>query len=247
MKTNFLGIRIDILDEKEALRQLRDYLTDEGFKTVCFLNAHCFNVSQNNVAYKNALNNSTLVLNDGIGVKIGLKMCNINEKANMNGTDFIPKVIKIAADLNKNIYLLGGKPGMVDKVEKNLRSVFPSCNIVGKRHGYFYDYENTEVIEDIVVKKTDLIIVGMGVPIQELWLNNNKVQLNSVKLGIAGGAILDFLAGDIKRAPEFIRKIKLEWLFRLCLEPRRLWKRYVIGNVAFFYYISLQKRKILKR
>jgi exopolysaccharide biosynthesis WecB/TagA/CpsF family protein len=81
----------------------------------------------------------------------------------------------------------------------------------------------------------------MGVPTQEIWIRENKDKLKNVKLFVAGGAILDFLSGRVKRAPLFVRQMSLEWLFRLVLEPVRLWKRYIIGNILFFYYVFALK------
>ena len=85
----------------------------------------------------------------------------------------------------------------------------------------------------------------MGVPRQELWIMNNKERLPKVKLFVAGGAILDFISGEINRAPQWIRRINMEWMYRLCLEPKRMWKRYLTGNFLFFYHVF--KFKLMHR
>lgn len=242
MKENFLGLNIDIVDKDDALSICNNFFESNNYNGICFINSHCYNVSRKNLEYRNAINENNLILNDGIGMKIGMKLFNIHEKENMNGTDFIPEIIKLATTLNKRIYLLGGKPGVVDDVEKNLRRDFLGCNIVGKHHGYFNEEEEKIIIEELNNKNVDLIIVGMGVPIQELWLDKNKHLFKSVKIGVSGGAILDFLSERISRAPKIMRTLKLEWMYRLFLEPKRLWKRYLIGNIQFLYYMIIEKK-----
>ncbi|WP_294404614.1 WecB/TagA/CpsF family glycosyltransferase [uncultured Clostridium sp.] len=245
MKENFLEICVDLMYEKEAIDCIKEYFCSSKIHTIYFLNAHCFNICQKNTQYRKALNNASLLLIDGIGIKLGMKICKMPEPQNMNGTDFIPKVIDLANNLNKKIYLLGAKYGVVDKAEEIIKQRYPGCKIVGKRHGYFSDKDDGEIIDDIIKKETDLLIVGMGVPKQELWIERNKKKLESVQVVIAGGAILDFISGNVKRAPKFMRQLNLEWLYRLYKEPIRLFKRYMIGNLLFFYYVRLRKKNII--
>ena len=244
MKHKFLNVKIDILNKVEAIKLCKKYFEGEVFNSICFLNAHCCNIAKHNKDYQESIKNSTLLLNDGIGVKIALNLFGIKEKENMNGTDLIPKIIDLAIKLEKNIYLLGGKDGTVDKVEEKLIDYNKNVKIVGKHSGYFNDEESELIIKEINDKKVDLLIVGMGVPLQEIWINENKSKFESVRIAVAGGAILDFIAGNFSRAPIIIRKFNLEWAYRLYLEPKRLWKRYLLGNFKFIYYIFSQKLKI---
>ncbi len=241
MKYNFIGLDIDILDRQEALKICEDFLNKQMHKTLFFLNAHCYSVSQADSKYLQTLHNTDLLLNDGIGVKIGLKLLGINEKENMNGTDFIPQIIELAANMNKNVYLLGGKPQVAEKAAAEIKNRFPACNVVGFRDGYFSAEQNAEVIKDIIDKKTDVLVVGMGVPRQEIWIYENKEALSQLHLSIAGGAILDFLSGNAKRAPKLMRKLGLEWLHRLVRDPKRLWKRNFVSNVKFLFYVMRAK------
>ena len=159
----------------------------------------------------------------------------------MNGTDFIPKLLTLARDLNKNVYLLGGEEGVAEKAKQNLEWKIPGIKVVGTRNGYFDFDDDNEIVKDIVNKNTDLLIVGMGVPRQELWLTKNKEKLDGVKISVAGGAILDFISENVKRAPKWMRKSGTEWVFRLVQEPVRLFKRYFIGIPKFFYYLAKAK------
>jgi N-acetylglucosaminyldiphosphoundecaprenol N-acetyl-beta-D-mannosaminyltransferase len=236
-KTRYYNIDMDVLDTRETLSRFRGYLESDTNHIVFFINAHCFNIAQQNIKYRETLNQSDILLNDGIGIKLGAKKIGIQIKENMNGTDFIPKLLEFARDHNKNVYFLGGHEGIAAIASKKMQQKFPAISIVGCRNGYF-DFDNDkELLDDIIRKKTEILIVGMGVPRQELWLTKNKENLKGVKISVAGGAILDFLSENVARAPDWMQKIGMEWVFRLLQEPRRLFKRYFIGIPLFHYYI----------
>jgi N-acetylglucosaminyldiphosphoundecaprenol N-acetyl-beta-D-mannosaminyltransferase len=146
-------------------------------------------------------------------------------------------VIKLAYQLKKNIYLLGGEEGVAIRAKDKLQEQFPGLSVVGARNGFFDFHDDGEIVRDIVNNDTDLLIVGMGVPRQELWLTKNKEALTEVKISIAGGAILDFISGNVHRAPVWMRKTGTEWVFRLLQEPKRLFHRYFVGIPVFFYHI----------
>jgi alpha-1,3-mannosyltransferase len=128
--------------------------------------------------------------------------------------------------------LLGAKPGIAEKAAKVLHAIAPQHKIVGIRHGYFTPQENDGIIRSIREAKADVILVALGNPIQELWLDRNLAETGCL-LGFSVGALFDFLAGEIPRAPEWIRKARLEWVYRLIQEPTRLARRYLIGNGVF--------------
>ena len=162
----------------------------------------------------------------------------------MNGTDFIPLVIEMADKHDYKVYLLGTSDEVLDKAKSNLKSKYPNLNIVGSHNGFFSKEEEVNLINDINQKEADILIVGMGVPLQEIWIQENKDKLTSVNLLIAGGAIIDFISGTVKRAPSIWRKLRVEWAFRLLQEPKRLAKRYLIGNVEFLCYLFAYKYKL---
>lgn len=234
-KTTYYNIQFDNADTADALAICNDLAEGESNNLVFFINAHCFNIAQKNKSYKKALNEADLLLNDGIGFKLGALFKGICIRENMNGTDFIPKLLSLAKDQNKNVYLLGGEEGIARQAGKKLEHRFRGISIVGTRSGYFNFDEDEEIVSDIIQKKTDLLIVGMGVPRQELWLIKNKDRLNGVKISVAGGAVLDFISGNVKRAPSWMRKTGTEWIFRLLQEPKRLFNRYFIGIPVFFF------------
>lgn len=241
-KTPYYNINIDILDTPEAIDICREFLRSDDNHLIYFINAHCFNLAQKNESYRGVLNGADIVLNDGIGISLGAKHAGIVLKENMNGTDFIPGLLELACKEGKNVYFLGGKEGIASSAKLKAEQKYPELKISGYRNGYFDINNDLEVLQDIIDKKTELLIVGMGVPRQELWLAKNKDRLTGVKISIAGGAILDFISENVSRAPKLMRKTGTEWVFRLLQEPLRLFKRYAIGIPLFYYYIYKLKK-----
>ena len=243
MKRNFYGIRVDDLSEQEALSKFSDFFSTDQAHSLFFINTHCYNVASENSAYKNALDKCNLLFNDGVGLEFGAKLSGYKFKENMNGTDLIPKIIHLAHEKKQKIFLLGATPGTTDIVVNKLSTIYDSDLIADHRNGYFTDEEESLVVEQINNSKASILIVGMGVPRQELFVTRNLDKLNNIKLAIAGGAILDFLAGSVRRAPKFMIKLKLEWFFRFLQEPKRLFRRYFFGNFKFIFSLLKYKFK----
>lgn len=236
MKRDYFNLQIDVLEERAFFDELFERLKagDRGLR-VNFLNAHCFNVAHENASYRDALNESTYLLNDGIGVDLGAKRLGFRFPDNLNGTDLIPKICERLAEQSLSVFLLGAKPHVVKRVSQLLTLKNPGLQVVGYSAGYFDS--NEQLLKQIESCHPDAVIVAMGVPRQELWVQENYHKLPQVGLFVCGGAIFDFLAGEVKRAPQIFQKFKLEWAFRLMQEPRRLFKRYMIGNFVFLYRI----------
>lgn len=228
------NVKILSMDKTMLLENLKERLANQIKTRIFFVNAHCFNIAQEKPDYRRQLNEAEIVLNDGIGIELGAKFFNMDLKENLNGTDFTPEVLEIANSLHKSLYLLGGKPGVAEKAGKQILKNFPNIRLVGAADGYFQDSKH--IVSEINQAKPDLLLVGLGVPLQENWISEYIEYLDASVI-MAVGAFLDFTSGTIKRAPLLIRKCRLEWAFRLLLEPKRMFKRYVFGNILFFFHI----------
>lgn len=184
----------------------------------------------------------TLIVNDGIGLDIATWL--VHRKTfieNLNGTDFTPRFLQ-AIQSDARVFLFGGKPGIAQRAADALTRNH-KIQVVGVRNGY-QDAQNTaQLIADINQSGANVILVAMGNPYQEQWIIHHRAQLSAQVL-IGVGALLDFLAGDKPRAPALIQRLRLEWLYRLCLEPSRLLKRYTI-DIAVFLRLCLQQGKSL--
>lgn len=235
MEHHFLGnVKVTKTDKEAMLRKIKECI-ELGIKTRLFyLNAHCFNQSQKDQIYLSYLNEAEYVLNDGIGIELGARIFGVRFLENLNGTDFTPEVLRMAETNGYSIFLLGGEDEIAKIASENLLRKYPSLNIVGYNDGFF---KNTnDIIKKINEVSPDILIVALGVPYQEKWISENFKYLN-VKMLTGVGAYLDFVANKVSRAPYIFRKMKIEWIYRLLLEPKRMWKRYLIGNFVFFYHI----------
>ncbi len=236
-KTPFFNLKMNVLRENEVLQICEHSLESDKALVIFFVNAHCFNIAQNDPEYLKTVNNADLLLNDGIGLKLASYFTPVRFPENLNGTDLIPKILRNASGYDAGVYFLGGKEHVPGKAAERAREMFPGFRIAGYHSGYFDEIEEEKIIQEINHTGAKILVIGMGVPKQEFWVAVNKIRLKNVRVIIAGGAILDFLAREIPRAPLWMRRLYLEWLFRLFLEPRRMWKRYLVGNLKFFYYV----------
>lgn len=223
-----LGMRlVDAFPEDIA-----QHLLSQRKASVFFINAHCANTRAKNMQYRAALARADFLLPDGIGVELAAKMRGHQLTANLNGTDFVPLLLRRAATQGLSVFLLGGAPGVAKGAAVKLAHSIPGLRIAGTRDGFDQALNEAACVSAINESGADIVLVAMGVPKQELWIDRNGKQLDA-KLVIGVGALFDFLAGNVSRAPAAIRRAKLEWVWRLAMEPRRLAKRYVLGNFSF--------------
>lgn len=185
--------------------------------------------------YANALDD-VIIANDGVALNIAAKIVHGRSfEDNLNGTDFSPYFLSHTPEPLK-IYLLGAKQEVVIKAAAFINQRFPMHRVVGYQNGYFDHANSSPVIEQINTSEADVLLVAMGNPIQEQWILEHQKDLKpSYILGV--GALFDFWSGSKVRAPVIVQKLKLEWLFRLCQEPRRLLKRYTVDIFKFLYIV----------
>ena len=246
MDKRWLGnINVNVLTTVESINHIRENLIQKKPTNIFFLNDHGYNIAQKDAQYRTILNDADFLLNDGIGIEIGAKLFGFEFKENLNGTDFIPAFFhRLNEEMEQKyrIFLLGAKPGIAEKARVKLQEQFSNLQFVGAQDGYFKEEDTDQVIEEINQLQTDILLVGFGMPLQEMWINENRDKLNC-SLVFAVGAFLDFSSGVVQRAPKLFIQLRLEWLYRMLKEPRRLWKRNVVGHLAFFYSMFKQKRR----
>ncbi len=201
-------------------------------RTVFFLNAHCANIRARDPHYAAALARAGAVLPDGIGIELAARMTGTELTENLNGTDFTPALLHAAARRGLSVFLFGAKPGTAEAAARKLATTIPGLRIAGTRDGYGGAANSAEAIREINASGADILLVAMGVPQQELWIDRHLSELApGLVLGV--GALFDFLAGTVQRAPAPVRKARLEWAWRLAMEPRRMAGRYLVGNATF--------------
>jgi alpha-1,3-mannosyltransferase len=226
-----LGIMVKDVTAGEAVALVDSNVVEGRRAAVAYLNAHTALQAVANKQLRQALM-GFLVFNDGVGVDIAARMkYGARFSDNLNGTDFTPRYL--AETKHKfRIYLLGAQPGVAADVAKIFAARFPQHNIAGYHDGYFSAHQSADVAQTIRASGANLLLVAMGNPAQEIWIAENLEKTGAV-LAFGVGALFDFTAGRFPRAPEFVRKLRAEWLYRLAKEPKRLWQRYTVNNVAF--------------
>jgi N-acetylglucosaminyldiphosphoundecaprenol N-acetyl-beta-D-mannosaminyltransferase len=236
----FLGIRIDNLTMAEAAAQIVALTRRSELAQVCFVNADCVNLACRDAGYLATLSQAKLVLADGIGVRIAGAWLGQNVRENVNGTDMLPFLCAAAEQANLGLYLLGGQAGVADGAAQWIAERYPRLRISGVRDGYFKADEQRGVINDIRESGADILLVGLGAPRQDRWIADHRNDLG-VKVAIGVGGLLDFYSGRIPRAPIWIRELGMEWFYRFWKEPRRMWKRYFVGNTVFLFRIARRR------
>jgi N-acetylglucosaminyldiphosphoundecaprenol N-acetyl-beta-D-mannosaminyltransferase len=212
VKVDILGVQIDQVSMEQAVAKTQAFF-EGGVHVVYTPNPEIIMEAQKNENLQAALNRADLLLPDGIGVVIASKIMGTPLSERVPGFDYVCELLK----LDKSFYLFGGKPGVAEMAAKELKA--KGVNVVGYHHGYFQ--EDGDIIEEINRLRPDILLVCLGAPKQELWIDRNRDGLNT-HLCIGAGGTLDVLAGNVKRAPELFQKLYLEWLYRALKQPSRL-------------------------
>lgn len=228
---DILGVEIAALSEAEALALVHDPSRAGRHLKLAFCNAHTANIAWSDAAFRATLAEFT-VLPDGVGVDLGARLLyGARFPANLNGTDFVPRLLA-AAPGALSVMLLGGRPDVAVRAAAALAALTPRHRITALGHGYFDAAQEQALLARLRAERPDVLLVALGNPAQEKWIARNCDGQNC-RIAIGVGALFDFLAGEVRRAPAPVRRLRLEWLWRLALEPSRLFRRYILGNPLF--------------
>jgi N-acetylglucosaminyldiphosphoundecaprenol N-acetyl-beta-D-mannosaminyltransferase len=233
-------VAFDNLDTAEALARLEAMMASGRSHQVAFVNPACVNTAAADRGYRRALARCSLVLPDGIGIKLAGAILGTPLKQNLNGTDLFPRLCEQLQHSRRSIYLLGGRPGVPEAVAAEIARRWPSLHVAGARHGFFGVADEADVAAAIRTSGADCLLVARGVPVQEQFIDRHLPMLGvGVALGVGG--LFDFVSGRIERAPLWMRDCGLEWTWRLLQEPQRMWRRYLVGNVTFLARVVAQR------
>jgi N-acetylglucosaminyldiphosphoundecaprenol N-acetyl-beta-D-mannosaminyltransferase len=230
---HLLGVRFDCLSRAGALDALEAELGRLNHRKVYIVNAHTLNLAWRDPAFRRVLNKADFLLNDGSGVGLAARMRGRRFPANLVGTDLVPQICSRAAAKNKGVYLLGGRPGVPERAAAKLREKVPGLKISGFRDGYFTEAQREKVLDTINCSRTSVLLVAFGNPLQEVWIHENAARLRC-DLCIGVGGLFDHLAGQLRRAPAWMRRAGIEWMHILLQQPHK-WRRYLLGNPLFLW------------
>ena len=219
MRIDVMGVGFDNVTMAEAMDKAKALLSQPGPNYCVTPNAEIVYEAMHDEDFRAILNGAALVLPDGAGTVLGAKLLGTPLKEKVAGIDFAANLLDVLEETGKRLYLLGGKPGIAEQAAENMRKTHPDLCICGVADGYFKD--EGPVIERINAANPDALFVCLGAPKQEIFMHAHQSDL-AVPLMIGLGGSLDGFAGTVKRAPKWMIRLQLEWLYRLIKEPKRI-------------------------
>jgi N-acetylglucosaminyldiphosphoundecaprenol N-acetyl-beta-D-mannosaminyltransferase len=244
-----LGVKVDVLTVEQLLARMQNLIEHRQRAIVANVNVHALNLTCEVEWLRGFFNRAEVVFCDGAGVALGARLLRQTSLRRITYADWMWQVAEFAELRRFTFFFLGAAPGVAEKAATRLRQRFPSLQIVGAHHGYFdktpASPENISVVQAINTLRPDILLVAFGMPLQERWLNENWGRLEAT-VALTGGAVFDYISGELQRGPHWMTDNGLEWLFRLMVEPRRLWRRYLIGNPLFLWRVLQQRLGLLR-
>jgi N-acetylglucosaminyldiphosphoundecaprenol N-acetyl-beta-D-mannosaminyltransferase len=245
MRINICGIEVDQYSFDQVVEKIVNHCLEKGLpEYVVTPNAMHILELQKDANFREIYRRAFLVVPDGVSLLWAAKFLQTPLNGRVNGTDLFEKLCAIASAKGLKVFLLGGRPGAAEKAQEVLQARHPNLAIVGTycpEYGFEKNPTELELINSkIQAVAPDLLFVGLGAPKQEKWIANNYLCLQvPVSLGI--GVSFELVADMVSRAPVWMQKAGLEWLFRLIVEPERLWRRYIFGNPTFMWLVLKQR------
>lgn len=240
-RVRVLGVSVDAIGWGETLARMTQWAKNRESRYVCLVNVHSAVTGTNDPLLHDALECADLALPDGAPVAWMLRRLGHHKQRRVNGPDLMDRFCGICSEGGIGIFLLGATPQTLDMLSTTLKEKWTGLRIVGTRSPPFRELsrsEEDELVREINASGMSAVFVGLGCPKQERWMFRNRNKVNGVMVGV--GAAFDYHAGTLRRAPLWMQHSGLEWLFRMCQEPRRLWRRYLFTNVQFLYGAAKQ-------
>jgi N-acetylglucosaminyldiphosphoundecaprenol N-acetyl-beta-D-mannosaminyltransferase len=239
-----LGTTVHKIDRPLLQAEIVACVRNRAHALVLNVNVQCLNLCYEQPPLRTFMNSADIVFCDGFGVRLAARLLGHRLPPRITYADWIWELAAFSAAENLSLYFLGARPDVAARAATVLQARFPDLTIAGVQHGYFDltpgSRENDAVVAAINEVTPDILLIGFGMPRQEYWLRDNWPAIDS-RVALTGGAIFDYVAGDLRRAPRWMTDHGLEWLGRLFIEPRRLWRRYVLGNPRFFWRLLRER------
>ena len=234
-----LGVRLKSYSMTEIIDKIKVHIEENKQIFIVTANTEIVMLGKKDASFKNILNTADFVTPDGIGVVWAGRYLGHEVPERVAGFDLAQNLLKTASESNLSVFFFGAAPSIAEKALVNAKLKYANLNCVGCRDGFFRDEETQEIIEQINSAQPDILFLALGAPKQERWLHDNRHLLKS-KVLIGVGGTFDVMAGVSKRAPIYWQKLGLEWLYRLCREPKRLGRMLVIPQ--FMLYVLFTRK-----
>lgn len=240
-RISILNTYIDNLSMEETLQKVSDAINEKRQIHHTVVNAGKIVALQKDIDLRKGVNEADLINADGQAVVWASKILGKPLKERVAGIDLFSNLMKMAHEQHHKIYLLGAKAEVVEKLVEIIQSNFSPELVAGFHHGYFSKEEEAQIVQSIAQSGANMLFVAMSSPKKEIFLHQHKAALQKLNFIMGVGGSFDVLAGKTKRAPVWMQKIGLEWFYRFAQEPRRMWKRYLIGNSKFIFLVLREK------
>lgn len=217
---DILGIPVDSITMKEAVERVGSFMEEGGVHCIYTPNSEIMMAAQRDPQLRSIMLDADMLTADGAGVVLASRILGHGVPEKVSGFDLVCELFKSYAHKGMRCFLLGSAPGVAQEAAKNISADYPGLIVAGWQDGYFSEDQDEEITNTINEANADILLVAMGAPKQEKWMFSHKDRLN-VKVCIGVGGTVDILSGKSKLAPDFFRRNGLEWLYRLCKEPKR--------------------------
>lgn len=232
------------MNVEELHQYIRQVIDSKCKALVLNFNVNGVNLALRHSWMKSFFKEAQLVFCDGDGVRWGVRLLGLKVPPKITYAAWMWQLSEFCVQKKFSMFFLGGDIGVAEKAAKKLRYHNNTLNIVGTHHGFFKKEgaETAAIVQKINQCKPDILILGFGMPLQEKWLKENWLELEA-HIFLTGGAVFDYISGELKRAPNWMIKFHLEWLYRFLQEPKRMFNRYIIGNPMFILRILIERFK----
>jgi N-acetylglucosaminyldiphosphoundecaprenol N-acetyl-beta-D-mannosaminyltransferase len=236
------GVRIDRINKFGVLETIRSAALEGRTAVVNNVNIHALNLAYTDPEFKQALNRSDVVFVDGVGVKWGAHLSGIEVGDRITPADLIDELLAMCATNSWPIFLLGDTHEIAQKFANKLSREHPSCQLAGTHHGFFEKWgdESLKVVEKMNNSNAKILLLAMSMPIQEKWQAKFYNQI-TIPVRMSVGGLPRIYTGVIARGPRWMTDNGLEWLYRLAVQRRKVWRRYVIGNPLFLMRVIFER------
>jgi exopolysaccharide biosynthesis WecB/TagA/CpsF family protein len=222
------------------MEQVNEWARQFQRRTIVYVNAHCLNLASRDAVYRQILNQADIIYPDGIAVVWACRFLSGLRLQKITGREWIVDFCEQAIAHQLGVYILAGKPGVARRAAEKMLHRWPTLRICGCADGFFAEKSEGDIFQEIAISQPRVVFVGMGTPAQEKWVNAHRDEINAPVVW-AVGALFDYIAGMERPVPPLLNTLALEWLWRLIMDPRGKWRRYVIGNPLFVARVLRQK------
>ena len=236
-RVDFIGIPLDNLSMVETLYRIDQAILAKKQIHHCVINAGKVVKMQSDKKLRDSVIASDIINADGMSIVWAARLIGLEIKERVAGIDLMDNLVELANKKNYNCFFLGAREKVVKKVVDHYSDKYSNQVIAGYRNGYFDTDEEKIIVDQIIKLRPNFLFVAMTSPKKEIFLNKYKTELKSINLIMGVGGSFDVISGEMKRAPFFMQKIGLEWFYRFVQEPKRMWRRYLIGNLKFIIII----------